>query len=268
MDQIREAEEKLRKVYQYMTTKEAEVENFSLQQFEEFSGPLSRQAWSPAQMEELRKLLSVQSQKDLILSKCLTAMISISGTEKKLKMKPTKNQHFTSHLRQFNYYGTKPTYDRYQWLQSTRDEASQEAGNDVELNLKSLPQTRLSSFLNYIEFYGPSYREVLDFIKQAFLQKRGSKHTPHSQNLPDEQVLPLLRICSRHLFQEQPNQLSSANFVAMNAASYSLTSNSRLELQILVSVLHLHKYAKTMNEMKNKSHLFQHILLRNQMQPD
>ena len=59
----------------------------------------------------------------------------------------------------------------------------------------------------------------------------------------------------------------------MNAAlsfaeSYSLASNSRLELQILVSFLHLHKYAKTMHEMKNKSHLFQHILLRNQMQPD
>lgn len=116
MDQIREGEEKLCKVYQYMTAKEAEVENFSLQQFEEFSGALSRQAWSPEQLEELRKMLSVQSQKDLILSKCLTAMISISGTEKKLKMKPTKNQNFTSHLRQFNYYGTKPTYDRYRWL--------------------------------------------------------------------------------------------------------------------------------------------------------
>ena len=52
------------------------------------------------------------------------------------------------------------------------------------------------------------------------------------------------------------------------AESYSLTSNSKLELQILVSFLHLHKYSKTMNEMKNKSHLFQHILLRNQMKPD
>jgi hypothetical protein len=47
MDQIREGEEKLCKVYKYMTAKEAEVENFSLQQFEEFSGTLSRQAWSP-----------------------------------------------------------------------------------------------------------------------------------------------------------------------------------------------------------------------------
>lgn len=87
------------KVHQYMTAKEAEVENFGLQQFEEFSGALSRQTWSPEQLEELKKMLSVQCQKDLILSKCLTAMISISGTEKKLKMRPTKNQNFTSHLR-------------------------------------------------------------------------------------------------------------------------------------------------------------------------
>lgn len=189
------------------------------------------------------------------MSKCLTSILSISGTAKRLQLKSNDGDNFSRHLRQFNYYGPRPNFADNQYLHSQYRASQDTTTAEPALNLKTLPQPRLERFLTYVDFYGPSQREVLDFIKYSLLQKRTNKSQQPTQSLSDDMILPLLQIFSRK-FQNQ----GSLNYISMNAAltiaeNYTLNCQSLFELQILVSFLHLYKYAKTMREMKNKSHL-------------
>lgn len=108
------------KVYKYMTTKESNIENFSLEMVEGLAQVLKK----PESLDEIKPILTVQSQKDLILSKCLTSILSISGKKKNLKLKSPATSDFTCQLRQFNYFGAKPNY---------------EFTKDVKLDLQLLP---------------------------------------------------------------------------------------------------------------------------------
>jgi len=114
---------------------------------------------------------------------------------------------------------------------------------------------RLSNFLSNVKTHGPTYREVIEYVKMLNDHHKPTTADPSLLSNPslthDDMINVLKGIKTDKKDSDNPH-LELTNF----------------EVSVLVSFLHILKFAKVVKSMKLNSHLIKMLFLRNQMMAD
>lgn len=134
------------------------------------------------------QMLALKEENHYMYALCLNAIISVMGDQRNYKLMPY-HLDYAGHLTSVKYYGDKPCFANILKF-------------DTYVNLKRLPLGRLQYFLRFVERYGPTLEEVVNFIKTKLLV-RNQRQQSHEYNkelmmLTPEQLIRMILIMKTH----------------------------------------------------------------------
>ena len=139
------------------------------------------------------------------------------------------------HIKQFYFWGASPNY------------ASQYSACS-SYNLERIPLERLSNFLQSLKTHGPTYREIIEYIKMLNSYHKADPQLQSAETLSHSDMISILE-----------------NVKTAKDKQYSM---NKFEKTVLMGFLHMLKFAKVVRRMKQNSHLIQSLFVRNQMMAD
>jgi len=113
--------------------------------------------------------------------------------------------------------------------------------------LERIPLERLANFLQNLKTHGPSYRELIEYIKMLNQHPKADPEIQAGETLTHDNMISILQNINTTKSDDANPHLALKKF----------------DVAVLCAFLHLLKYAKVIKRMKQNSHLIQSLFLRN-----
>ena len=205
-------------------------------------------------LEPMAQILTLRKENHYMYALCMNAILSVFSDQRSYKLKPY-HLDYASHLRSLKYFGDKPAFANI--LSTTTD-----------VLLHNLPLGRLQYFLRFVDRFGPTLEEVVNFIKTKLLvkiqrpQNQAAEVNKELMMLSAEQLIRLILISKTHASVDAVEDLKLVRFTI----EYRLNCKDD-ELAILLGYLHLHRYANGLQELQQQKQLISLLIQRNNLVP-